>query len=86
MDKKTWYEIPYWDQVRLGQMKPQDGTGSYHLSVRKIDRTRYILSQVVYQNDMPLKYELLFVTIHGYVDENHYHYKSYKPLKVVWFE
>ena len=86
MDKKSWYEIPYWDQVRISQLQqPAFDTGVEHLNARQIDKCHYLLSQVVFENDEPLKYELLFVTIHGYVDENHYHYKSYKPLKVVWF-
>ena len=87
MDKKSWYSIPYWDRMKLIQLaEPNFSTGVEHLRVLKLDRTHYILTQLVFNNDMPVKYEMLRVTIHGYEDEVHYHYKSYTPLKVVWFE
>lgn len=88
MNKKTWYTIPYWDRVRMSKLnaQPDFDTGCEHLYARQIDQNHYLLSQLVISNGEYVKYEQLYVTIHGYIDRDHFHHKTYKPLVEVWFD
>lgn len=88
MNKKTWYTIPYWDRVRMEKLnaQPDFDTGCEHLYARQIDRDHYLLSQLVVAHDEYVKYEYLYVTIHGLQSNGHYRYKEYKPLISIWLE
>ena len=88
MTKTEWYSIPYADRLRISKLNetPDFDTGVKHLHARQIDNTHYLLSQLVVAGGRYVCYEYLLVTIHGYIDRTHYHYKSYKPLVKVWYE
>jgi|GEM_PF-5855922 len=83
--KKDYYAIPYWDRVKLEKSIDFDTLQSEHLRALPIDRTHYILSQVTDTGTQYL-YQLLYVTVIGYVDSNHYRYKKYTPLVEVYFD
>ena len=87
MTKQEYYSIPYFDRLRISKLdEPDFDTGVKHLYARQIDRTHYLLSQLIVAYGRYVCYEYLLVTIHGYIDKYHYHYKSYRPLVKVWFE
>lgn len=83
-NKKEFFSIPYWDRKRLENLNFEN-LQSEHLRALPIDRTHYILSQVTDTGTQYL-YELLYVTVIGYVDRDHYRYKKYTPLVEVYFD
>lgn len=88
LSKKEIYKIPYWDRVRMEKLntQPDFDTGCEHLAARQIDREHYLLSQLVVSHGEYVKYERLLVTIHGLIDKDHYHYKTYDPIISLWLE
>ena len=88
MNKQEFYSIPYFDRLRISKLDetPEFDTGVKHLHARQIDNTHYLLSQLVVAYGRYVCYEYLLVTIHGYIDRTHYHYKTYRPLVKIWFE
>ena len=88
MEKKSWYSIPYWDRLAIAKLNPTpiSASGVEHLRAHQIDKCHYLLSQLVISDGRYVCYEYLLVTIYGYVDRDHFHYKTYKPLIKVWFE
>lgn len=87
MTKAEFYSIPYCDRLRIAKLDetPEFDTGVTHLHARQIDRDHYLLSQLIVAGGQYVCYEYLLVTIHGYIDRDHYHYKTYRPLVKVWF-
>lgn len=83
--KKDFYAIPYWDRVKIENSIDFDTLQSEHLRAHSIDRTHYVLSQVT-DTGTEYLYELLYVTVIGYVDRDHYRYKKYTPLVEVYFD
>ncbi len=83
-NKNDFYAIPYWDRVKLESID-LNTLQSEHLRAHTIDRTHYVLSQVTHTGTSYL-YELLYVTVVGCVDRNHYHHKIYRPLVEVYFD
>lgn len=82
--KKDYYSIPYWDRVKLETMNLDD-LEFEHLRAHPIDRTHYVLSQIIDTGTQYL-YQLLYVTVIGFKDKDHFHYKKYKPLVEVYFD
>lgn len=87
VSKKEFYNIPHWDKVKMSKIPyiPDFDTGVEHLRAHTIDRNHYLLSQLVVWSGEYKKYELLLVTIHGLQPDGSYYYKTYKPLREVWF-
>lgn len=88
LTKEDFFAIPHFDRLRISKLDetPEFDTGVKHLYARTIDRTHYLLSQLIVIDGCYVGYEYLYVTIHGYIDRNHYHYKTYRPLVKVWFK
>lgn len=88
MTKKEFYTIPYWDRLRIAKLSPEPDydTGVEHLHARQLDKTHYLLSQLVVVYSRYVRYEYLLVTIHGLQSNGYYSYKTYKPLIQVWFD
>lgn len=86
LPKYDFYSIPYWDRLRISQMgNPDYDTGVVHLWSKTLDRSHYLLSQVVLNDGEYIKYELLLVTIHGLRADGSYTVKHYEPIKQIWF-
>lgn len=82
--KKEFYSIPYWDRVKLESLNLET-LQAEHLRVMPIDRTHYVLSQITDTGTQYL-YQLVYVTVIGYVDRNRFRYKKYTPLVEVYFD
>ena len=82
--KKDFFSIPYWDRKKIESID-FDTFEFEHLRAHSIDRTHYVLAQVMDTGSQYL-YQLLYVTVIGYVDRDHFAYKLYRPLVEVYFD
>lgn len=83
--KKDFFAIPYWDRVKIEKKIDFDKLECEHLRAHNIDRTHYVLSQITDTGTQYL-YQLLYVTVIGYVDDDHFGHKIYRPLVEVYFD
>lgn len=83
--KKDFFSIPYWDRKKIERID-YDTFEFEHLRAHTIDKTHYVLSQIQETGGWQYLYQLLYVTVIGYVDRDHFAYKIYTPLVEVYFD